>query len=533
MKGIPTLRIDEIEISRRGLLAGLGFGGALLLAAGCDAAVHDKGATKSGSGKPQAGGTLRAAIPDDLIPANLFTNSNSAITALIGLVYEGLIRYPNDRVIPQPRLATSWQLSSDGLSLTLNLRDDVKFHTGRAFTSKDVEFAIKTYADDKWNGQLKSTAQAISKVDTSNPHRAILHMDHPLSNIFDLLDTVIVVDSESIDDLANGKKYVGTGPFTFTSWTPNSQLVFAKNKNYWKPGRPYLDGVHISIVPDANSLTAQLKSSQVDFAEGISYRDAETLSKNSNFTKLRLVGAEQQIYVGANVAAKPLDDIRVRQAIAYGIDRDRIVSEVFRDSGYAVNLPWPKYSSAYDAAKNKRYAYDPDKAKALVKQIGGSLPTIPYTYGTNNPGYAATAQIVQSDLAAIGIKVELDPVDPAQFVKQLIGADFKGLWTTFHSWAHYTPSTLAVSAYPFNALHNASHYSSPQYTKDAQGSWMTPNGATDVAVADYSKVSDDLLDALFLIEIGVIQYEWMSSARLTGVSYTKRWELDLTNAYLS
>lgn len=529
---LSTLKLDELEISRRSLLAGLGVGAGLLLV-GCDAAVSQK-PNAAASGKPKSGGTLNAAIPDDLIPANLFTNSNSAITALIGLVYESLIRYPNDRVEPQPRLATSWQLSGDGTVLTLNLRKDVKFHSGRPFTSKDVDFAIKTYGDDKWNAQLTSTAQAVKSVDTSDPHVAVLHLAHPMSNIFDLLDTVFIVDSESIGDLDTGKSYVGTGPFKFDSWSPNAQLKFSKNANYWQPGRPYLDGVRLNIVPDATSLASQIRSGQIDFAEGLSYRDAETLGKESGkYRSIRLSGAEQQIYVGANVTAKPLDDIRLRQAIAYAIDRKRIISEVFRNAGYPVNLPWPKYSVAYDAAANQRYAYDPDKARALVKQIGGSLPTIPYTYGTNNPGYAATAQIVQSNLADVGIKVKLDPVDPAQFVKQLIGAQLPGLWTTFHSWAQYTPSTLNVSAYPFNALHNASNYKSAKYTKDANGAWTVAANNTAAAKAEYAKVSADLLNALFLIEIGVVFFDWVTSARLNGVSYTKRWELDLTNAYLS
>lgn len=517
-------------ISRRKLLAGLGLGGGLALT-GCEAAVHQN-LRKAASHGPSSGGTLRTAIPDDLIPTNLFTNSNSAITTLIGLVYESLIRYPNDRVEPQPRLATSWQASRDGHSVTLNLRKDVRFHTGRPFTSKDVEFSIRTYGADKWNGQMKSTAQAVGDIDTSEPHRVVLHLKHPMSNIFDLLDTVFIVDRETIAELETAKRYVGTGPFVFNSWSPNAELSFSRNHRYWKPGRPYLDGVHVSIVPDSNSLRAQIKSTQVDFAQGLDFRDIENLTRSPNFTTTHLTGAELQIYVGANIAAPPLDDIRVRQAIAHSIDRERIVHEVFRDSGYPVNLPWPKYSTAYSHKLNERYGHDPDRAKALLHQVGGSLPAIPCTYETNDPGFAATAQIVQSNLANVGIRVELDPVDPAQFVKQLIGAEFKGLWTTFHSWAQYTPSTLTVSAYPFNALHNASHYDSERYTEHAEAAWRIAASTSRAAVMDYDKVSEDLLNALFLIEIGVIEREWVSSARLSGVSYTKRSELDLTNAYL-
>lgn len=513
------------------MLAGLGIGGAALLA-GCKAAVdQSNGPETSGvAGKVARGGTVTMAIPDDLIPANLFTNSNTAITTMIGLVYESLIRYPNDRVVPQPRLATSWQLSADGMTLALDLRRGVRFHSGREFTSKDVAFSIKTYADPKWNGQELSTAQAIRSVDTSQKYRAVLHLAHPMSNIFDVLDTIVIVDSETIDGLATGKKYVGTGPFTFESWTPNSSLVFKRNEHYWQAGRPYVDGVRVNVVPDPTSLLAQIKSGQADLAEGLQFLDAKTLGSQSGFGAIQLVGAEEQIYVGANVHAEPLNDVRVRQAIAYAIDRDRIMSEVFQGSGYSINLPWPKYSSAYDAAKNRTYAYDPDRAKSILKKVGGSLPAIPYTYGTTVPAYGATAQIVQSNLADVGIKVELDPIDATHFVTELIGAQFKGLWTTYHSWAQYTPSTLAVSAYPFNASHNASHYVSSRYSQDANASWVTPHATTAAAVTDYGKVSDDLLQALFLIEIGIVQLQWVTGQGLQGVSYTKRAEIDLTNA---
>ena len=161
------------------------------------------------------------------------------------------------------------------------------------------------------------------------------------------------------------------------------------------------------------------------------------------------------------------------------------------------------------------------------------MPTIPYTYNTPLPAYAATAQIVQSNLADIGIKVDLDPVDSAQFVKLLIGAEFKGLWTTFHSWAQYTPSTLAVSAYPFNALSNASHFTSARYTTDATSAWKAPDATARKSSTSFDNLIDDLLDALFLIEIGVIEFQWVHSTRLSGLSYTKRWELDLTDAHLS
>lgn len=527
--------IERLEVSRRQVLAaGLGLGGAFLLSA-CTAAVgqNKSGASGSGSaGKPVSGGTLKVAIPDDLIPANLFTNSNAAITTLIGFVYESLVRYPNDKLDPQPRLATDWKLADDGLSITLNLRKGVKFHTGREFTSKDVAFSLKTWADPSWRAQQNSSFQTITDIDATDPYVAVLHLAHPISNLFDILDTAYILDSETFGQFKAGKSFVGTGPFKFTSWTPNTELVYTKNEAYWLPGKPYLDGIHVAVTPDANALLSAIKSGQADLVESLAFRDAATLAKDPRFTVLELVGAEDQIYVGTNLQIKPLDDKRVRQAIAYAIDRERIISEVFQNSGYPINLPWPKYSPAYDEQKNKTYGYDPDKAKALIAEVGTEIPELTYTF-QNTPVYAATAQIVQSNLADIGIKTKLDPVDNATFVSQLIGAKFPGIWTTYHSWAQHTPSTLTVSAYPFNAAHNASHYVDAAYSADADAAWKVPDGTSDAAKAAYAKVSDDLLDGLFLIEIGVVQLQYVHSSRLQGVSYTKRNELDVTNAYFS
>src|SRR6185436_450344 len=129
--------------------------------------------------------------------------------------------------------------------------------------------------------------------------------------------------------------------------------------------------------------------------------------------------------------------------------------------GYTASLPWPKYSSAFDEAANNTYTRDLDKAKKLVAEVG-TIPTLPLTYQPT-PVLDALAAIVQSNLGEIGITVELDPVDGAQFVKQLIGAQFKRLWIAVRSWAQYPPSTLTVSAYPFNAQKNASHFSSDAY----------------------------------------------------------------------
>lgn len=508
-----------------GIAAAAIFGGAALAA--CTSAVGEQ---KAGGrdATPVRGGTLKVGIREDLVPANILTNT-AATPVVIGLVYESLIRYPNDKLEPRPLLAKAWQLAADGRSITLDLRDDVKFHSGRQFTAKDVEFSVRTYADAKWSAQLRSTAAAVTGFDIVSPTRIVLQLAHPLSNIYDLLDTVPILDSESIDRLGTGDVYIGTGPFKYVQRIPNSQLIFERNPDYRIPERPYLDRVEVSIIPDPTALLSALKSGQIAVARELAFRDAENLGKSGGFQVDNLEGAELQIYVGVNVTEPALADLRVRQAIAYGLDRERVIAEVFRGAGYPLNAPWPKTSPAYDESRNTRFGRDIGKAKELLAQAG-KPPRLPLTFA---PGYDEVAQIVQANLAEIGIEVVLDPVDAATFVKQLTGQQFRGLWVTDHSWAQFVPSTLAVSAYPFNARRNASRYDSPAYTGAADAAWKLPQATGPDAVRAYQAISDQLLEGLFLIEIGVRFQQYSSTNKVHGFGWTKRREPVLTDTFLS
>ncbi|MFC7496827.1 MULTISPECIES: ABC transporter substrate-binding protein [unclassified Nocardioides] len=497
--------------------------------AACSSAVGEANGGGDDSG-PSDGGTLRVGAIADIVPATIFTNSADSTNTLIGAVYDSLVDYPLDSLEPEPRLATSWKLADDGLSLTLDLRDDVTFHSGREFTSEDVEFSIRTWADPVWAVQLQRTAAAVTGFDTSDPHSITLTFAHPLSNIFDLLDMLPIIDSESIDELKEGKAFVGTGPFVFDSWTPSSKIELSRNDDYWG-GKPHLEGVDIDIVTDPQAQVSQLRSGQLDLINGATNRDLETLGEDDKFEVTAYEGAENEVYVGADLTNPALQDLKIRQAIAYALDRERIVDEVFRGVGTPGNLPWAPYSPAYDAEANQTYTRDIEKAKTLVSQLK-SVPTIPLSYPASG-NYESVAQIVQANLEEVGIKTELRPQEYGDFIKQLIDGAFGGLWVLQHNYAQYTPSTLTVSAYPFNADKNASHFESADYKKHAEAAWKRVSGTDGGAVEAYRALSKDLLDNLFLIEIAVLQPQIATTTNVHDLGRSKRNELDLRQAYLS
>ncbi|MEV5652114.1 ABC transporter substrate-binding protein [Nocardia sp. NPDC052254] len=519
-------------VSRRTLLRAAGVTAMAVFGAGglaaCASAVQEQRAAGDDNAAPVRGGTLKIGTTVDLVPANLLTNTG-AVPLVIGLVYESLVRYPHDGLEPAPLLASSWTLAPDGRSLEVILRDDVTYHSGRPFTAADVEFSLRTYADPKWSAQLKSTAAAITGYEYDSPHHLVLRFAHPLTNIFDLLTTVPMLDRETLGAPGSGT-FVGTGPFRLASRDPNTRIVFERNAHYRIADRPYLDRVEVSIIPDSQAQLNALRSGRINMATGLNYRDNENLARSAAFKTISYTGAELQVYVGADVTNPALADIRLRQAVAYALDRNRIIAEVFRGAGYPLNLPWPKYSPAYDEARNTRYARDVDKARQLVAQVG-KPPQLLLSYPTDIAYYADVAQIVQADLAEAGIDVKLDPNEPSTFVKKLIGGQFPGLWVTDHSWAQFVPSTLSVSAYPFNARKNASHYQSTAYTAAADTAWQIAPGAP--LTPAYSELSDQLLDGLFLIEIGVRLQQFSAARRVHAVSWTKSRETLLTEAFLA
>ncbi|KRF12360.1 hypothetical protein ASG90_15395 [Nocardioides sp. Soil797] len=501
---------------------------ALCLMSACTSAVgeqNDRGST----GDPVDGGTLRVAAKTDLIPKSVFGQSSDGGNALIGLVYDSLVEYPHDSLEPRPALATSWKVAPDGRSIHLELRDDVTFHDGKPFTSEDVKFSIQTIADPAWSVQLQRTAAAVTGFDTSDPHAITLKFDRPLSNILDLLDIVPIIDEDTFDQVKAGTGYNGTGAFRFAGWKPNSELTFDRFDDYWG-GKPHLDGVDVKIVPDPQAQASGLRSGQYDLLLGTTARDAETFGKDKKYAVLDFEGATQQTYVGFNLDNPDLKDVKLRQAVAYAVDRERILDEVYRGKGIAQNLSWSPSSPAYDEAAAHHYDRDTAKAKDLAAQVG-KVPTLPLQYIAGDPTAEAVAQIVQANLADIGITVDLQPVEYAQMYQRLVGADFDGLWIFGHTYAQYTPATLPVSAYPFNAEHNASNFLSDQYAEHADAAWGAPDPDGDVAEDAYAALNADMIDNVWLTDLVTFWPRIVTSSSVHGIDYTKRTELILRDAW--
>jgi peptide/nickel transport system substrate-binding protein len=372
----------------------------------------------SSSSNPTASGTPSGGIAQ--IAATADAQPQGIIAPRAGnlmwrqLVFEELVQLDPKTLQPQPMIATSWKLSDDQKTLTMKLRDDVTFHTGRKMDSSDVVYSIQQAMLPVNGVQLLKVAQQFTNVQATGANEVTITFATPLPTVFDLLDQVPIIDQQTFAQSVDGSKVIGTGPFMWKSWTPGGSLTLQKYAGYRDANKVKLDGVQLSIITDSTAQIAALKSDRTQLAYGLTITDALAFQNNPNFTLDTSSTINQMM--GLNSAAPSLSNQKVRQAIYYAIDRGRINKQLFGGLGDTTDLLWPTGDSGYDKNQAHEYSYNLDKAKQLLKDAGS--PTVSFTMTV--PAYPiqqSMFEIIQNNLDAVGIKVTANVVDSATFNK--------------------------------------------------------------------------------------------------------------------
>ena len=387
------------DISRRGFVTGaLAVAG--LAIAGCG----------GGSGGGGGGGTLKTAlnvaVPSDISLPTLL-RFQAANQALRRTVFNYVLDKNTDGTY-RPALAKSWETSSDGKKLVIKLRDDVKYHSGRSFGPDDVIAAVAAATATGSGSQVGTILKRATGLTKSGSSELTATFDAPFPSYLDGLSALPIIDASTFADLPTGKQVIGTGPFKWSSWTPGNTLELVKNPDYFG-GAPSFDTVSFRVIADSQALLAALRSGSADMAIRMLARDAATLKKDSKFTVT--TGRGFEIYVGVNTSVKPLNDPKVRQAIAYSIDRKRIADQVFGGTADPSCVPWGKDTPGVSSAQDTKYTYDIAKAKALLAAAGATGVEITISSNPAEPTYVATQDIVQYGLEQAGFKVRNVAVD--------------------------------------------------------------------------------------------------------------------------
>jgi ABC-type transport system substrate-binding protein len=396
----------------------------VLLAAACAApsapsAPAAEGGEAAATG-PIVGGTLNMSMGDDFVTFHpYFDVTNGEFKPQF---FEAPIRI-SDAGDFEPWLAESWEAAEDGLSVTLSLRSGILFHNGREMTADDVIWSVDHARNTEFGHHLSDRFQTATGAEKIDDTTVRINYSERTASQLDGIARLYIFPQEALESIETVP--VGTGPFKFVEWIPGDSLTIERFEEYWREGFPYLDRVVVRPVPDAQARLVNLRSNAIDLLMNVPLIDKATLATEEGL----VVGAEPpgfSFYAFLmNVNAPPFDNILVRQAFNYAINREEIANTAFHGQAETVSVPYPPTSWAYAEDLTTYYTYDPERAKELLAEAGypDGFSVQMLVRGTSD-AHLDQAQVFQQQLAAIGVQVELVPTELPQYWPQLFASEF-------------------------------------------------------------------------------------------------------------
>ncbi|MGZ9234164.1 MAG: ABC transporter substrate-binding protein [Anaerolineales bacterium] len=342
--------------------------------------------------------------------------SFSTEAAYIANVYEQLLRInpPGSADEYTPLLAESWEVSEDGLSYTFKLRPDVKFHDGEAMNADAVKKSIDAAQERAGASFIWLPLDNVEVVDDLTV-KFNLKWAAPVDLIASSLYGAWIVSPKALEAAdetfwTDGKSY-GTGPYMVESYTPDAEIVFTQNLDYWGGWQEgQYEKVVVSIVPEATTRQQMLEGGSVDLAAALPVENLATFENDPNYTVYKEPSFFN--YLGFfNTLKPPLDNVKVRQALSYAIPYDDIIAIAAKGLGTQSHGPVPAGVFPWDDSVF-RYSYDLEKAKALLKEAGhenGGF-SIRLTYAAENATEEAFAPLIKDSFAQIGVDATIEPL---------------------------------------------------------------------------------------------------------------------------
>ena len=387
------------------------------------------------------GGTLNMIVQPEPPVIVTAINQQGPTQFVAGKIYESLLTYSTD-LKPQPGLAKSWEAAADGLTYTLHLQENVKWHDGKPFTSEDVVFSLadmlpKTHARarvilNKFVESVQAPDAKTVVVKLKTPFPAFMLMFEP--GFAPMMPKHLYAGTDYMTNPAN-QKPVGTGPFMFKEWKRGEYIKLTRNPDYWKPGMPYLDELVFNVIPDAASRAVAFERGSVDVLRGgdvdnVDIKRLRALPK-VEYTTAGWEMFSPQAYLIFNMRKPPFDNLKVRQAVMAAMNRNMVVNNIFFGLGKVSTSPFVTTEMFYD--KNMPpMPFDMKKARALIKESGikpedYTIRQLSFPYGST---WDRLGEYTKQALEQLGFKVNLESTDAGGWASRTGNWDFD-MTTTF------------------------------------------------------------------------------------------------------
>ena len=453
-------------------------------------------------------GNLVAAIagePDQLDPQK--TSAYFSFEVLEN-VFDTLVE-PDANLEMRPALAESWTVSPDQLVWTFHLRRSVTFHDGSPFTADDVVYSYRRIIDQELANADKLSA--VTGITAADPSTVVITLKQPTPNLLTNLGGfkgLAIVQRRNVESGEIATHPVGTGPFAFQSQKSGDSIILKANPTYWA-GAPKVSGVTFRFISEPSTALSALQAGEIDWTDSIPTQRVAQLKDDDSIT-LATTASNDYWYLALNEARPPWNDLRVRQAIAYAIDRDAIVQATSYGTAVANQLAIPQgnpWYTPYDA-----YRHDVDKAKSLLADAGAAPKSIDMLVTSEYPETVTAAQIIADNLAPLGITVNIRTVDFATWLDEQNNGHFDMLMM---GWlGNIDPDDFYYAQHHTNGSSNAQKFSNPEVDRLLDAGRVETN--RNARAGDYAKAATIIADQvsyIYLYNPSVIQ-AW--TTRLSG-----------------
>ena len=408
------------------------------------------------------GGEAVVGITQEPMIFDPFTVEAAGDKEILFNVYEGLMKFDHEGHL-NPCLATDYTISDDATQYTFTLREGVLFHDGSELDAGDVIYSLTRASE------LNPELSAISSVTDNGDNTVTVTLDAPNSEFLSYFTSAIIPEGsgETIGDTR-----IGTGPFVFESYEPGIGIVLTRNENYWNPELPYLDKVTFKVCADMDAGLIELNGGSIDIFPYLTADKAAQLDP-SQFN-IQTLGSNMIQGLFLNNAVAPFDDVRVRQAVNYAINRTDIIDLIMNGQGLELTTAMsPVMGDAYDTALDGTYSQDIDRALELLADAGSAdgfdmTITVPSNYLI----HVNTAVAIADQLSQVGINVSIEQVDWATWLDRVYaGRDYQS--TIIALTSDYAPFDV-INRYHSAADNNFINYSNPDVDRLIEQIPLTP-----------------------------------------------------------
>jgi ABC-type transport system substrate-binding protein len=428
----------------------------------------------------------------------------------------------------EPRLATDYKVSEDGLTVTLKLRQGVKFSDGTPYDAKAQKLTIDRGLDPKLKVPLRSYISMIQECVVVDDYTIQLKLKYPFAPLIPTFSVTILspISPKAIEQFGEDvrQKPVGAGPYVLKEWVKGDRIVLTRNENYWGP-KPTVEQLTYRIVPEVATREAMLRAGQIDVCYKPSPANVAALKADSSLT-VEMPLSTRTIFMALRGDRPLMKNKLVRQALNYAVDKKTIVKRILFDTAEPMDGTVSPLMFGY-AKMESQYEYNPEKAKELLKQANWDFNQV-VKIGSPQGRYLfdkEVAEAIQAQFQAIGVKTELRVADWPTFIAAVYLPLERSEWDmVFLGWgpiildadaALYAQFTSAV--YPPKGLGSA-FYTNPEYDKILEESRTEQNLEKRKALlAKGSKIVWDDCPWIWLhVEKFVIAY----SAKIKGMIVT-------------